>query len=86
MAGIEALVLVVAAAFAFIVVTTLVVIIIGIHQEERHWTLTHGAAPTGVAAMSRRVLGAHCDRRFEELWAQSAGPAPRDADTFAAPR
>ena len=83
MTGIEAVVLVVAAAFVFIVVTTLVVVIIGIHQEERRWTLKDGAAPTGVAAMSRWVLGTHCDLRFDELSAPSVDRVSRDADNLA---
>jgi hypothetical protein len=86
MAAIEALVLVAAAGFAFIAVASLVVIIIGIHQEERHWTFAHGDAPTGVASMSRRVLGAHCDPRFAGLWVESAGHDARTADTFPVPR
>ena len=68
MAVIEALVLVIVAGIAFIVVTALVFIGIGIHQEERRWTLTQGDAPTGFALLTRRVLGAHCHGRFGGPW------------------
>jgi hypothetical protein len=86
MTAIETLVLVIVAGLAFITAASLIVIIIGIHQEERHWTLTHGAAPTGVAALSRRVLGAHCDSRFDGLWVEVVDQGARDADSLAAPR
>jgi hypothetical protein len=86
MAAFESLLLAVAVGIAFIVITTLLIIIVGIHQEERHWTLTQWDAPTSMAALARRVLGAHCDGRFEDLWAESVGHAPRDADTLTARR
>jgi hypothetical protein len=86
MAAIETIVLVVAAGFALIAIASLVAIIIGIHQEEHRWTFAHGAAPSGVAALSRRVLGAHFDPRFEGLWVETAAQGAHDADILAAPR
>jgi hypothetical protein len=58
MAIIETLVSVAAAGFVFLALAALVVIV-GIRQEERSWTLACGDAPSGVARLARRMLGAH---------------------------
>jgi len=50
-------VLVVVTALAAGLVGLLTVVIIGVHQEERGWTLG-GQAPTVPARLARRVLGA----------------------------
>lgn len=56
MAVIDAIVFVAAAGFGFAVLVT-VIVIIGIHQEERNWTLHSGKAPGLLAQMARLVLG-----------------------------
>jgi len=81
MTALEALVLVVGAlGLAFIVIATSAVII-GIHQEERRMTLARGGAPTRLALLARRVLGAHfClltpDPTADELFAEALSFGP----------
>jgi hypothetical protein len=58
MAVIWVILFVTAAAFAVIVIAT-VLVVIGVHQEERRWTLAHGDPPTVLALLARRILGAH---------------------------
>jgi hypothetical protein len=58
MAIIEALVLAVAA-IAIAVVLVLIVVITGIHQEERRGTIARENPPSGLARLTRRMLGAH---------------------------
>jgi hypothetical protein len=72
MTAIETLVLVVVAGVAFIAIASLVVIIIGIHQEERYFTVAHGGPPTGPASLTRRVLGAHFALRADTVFAPTA--------------
>jgi hypothetical protein len=61
MAAIEAIVFAVAAGFAFAVLVTIIVII-GIHQEERRWSLNSGRAPSLIAQLARIVLGCEVRR------------------------
>jgi hypothetical protein len=59
MAAIEALVFLVATGFGLVLIAT-VIVIVGVHQEERRWTLNRGEPPPTIAAVfARRVLGAH---------------------------
>jgi hypothetical protein len=76
MAAIEALVLAVAA-IAIVFAVILVVVITGIHQEERRGTLARENPPTGLARLTRQLLGAHFCLGVQEQWAQ-AGPHATD--------
>lgn len=49
----------IAATVGFVLIGLLtILVIIGVHQEERRWTLGT-AAPTASAALARRILGAN---------------------------
>jgi hypothetical protein len=59
MVAIETVGLVVAAGFALVIIAA-VTVIIGVRQEERHWSLARPHPPTGPARLARRVLLAYC--------------------------
>ena len=76
MAVIGALVLavaVIATGFALV----LIVVITGIHQEERRGTLARENPPSGLARLTRRMLGAHFCLGAEGEWANAKeAPSP----------
>ena len=81
MATLQTLALVIGA-IGFAIGVAILTIIVGIHQEERSWTLTRDQdAPTGCARLARRVLNARYDRnRFRPLDGPQAPVTGRSAD------
>jgi hypothetical protein len=82
MAVIEMLVLAVAAITAGGALV-LIVVIIGIHQEERRGTVARENPPSGLARLTRRMLGAHFCLGADGAWANSVASEAASSQVFA---
>jgi hypothetical protein len=72
MLAIGALALITVVGFGLVLVAT-VVVAIGARQEEHHWTLKHGRAPSLFAWLTRVILG-HYVRKHDDEPAHAARP------------